>query len=246
MTPLMKIENICAKYDSDSSSSENILNNICFNVEQGEIIGILGRNGVGKSTLLRVLIGILKPLSGVVEYQGEVITALDSRSIIQKGISFVAQGHECFLDLTVEENIKVALLPFGLSEKEIKEKINIALSYFKQLEENKKKLVYNLSGGIRQMLLIAMAFVQDPSCILLDEPSIGLSESALGQFKNLIEHFKSNNKSIILVEQKSQIIFDLCDYIHFMDHGNIILSGNPVEIKENDLFRKLYLGVNNN
>ena len=243
---MIKVVNVCAKYDADPKLSNHILNKISFNVAQGEIIGVLGRNGVGKSTLLRVMAGILKPLSGIVEYKGEDITVFDSRSIIQRGVSFIAQGRECFLDLTVEENIKVALLPFKLSKKDIDKRTKIALNYFKQLEENKKRLVYNLSGGIRQMLVIAMAFVQYPSCVLLDEPSIGLSESSLGQFINLIEQFKNNDKSMVIVEQKAQIIFDICDYIHFMDHGNIILSGRPSEIKENELFHKLYLGVNNN
>jgi len=245
MNSFLKIQNLYSKYTSSQINTDYILKNINLDFNKGKITGVLGRNGAGKSTLLRTIAGVLRASSGSIEFCEKNITDYNSRQIIQSGISFVPQERECFLDFTVEENIKAALLPLNLSSFEIKEKIKIGLSYFKQIQEQKSQLVYNLSGGIRQMLIISMGFVQEPLCILLDEPSLGLSNTALEQMKIMIGDYARNGGTVIIVEQKS-LIFELADYIHVIDNGSVILSGQPDMIKNDETFKNIYLGLKQN
>lgn len=245
MNSILTIQSLYSKYTSSQKNTDYILKDINLDFKKGKITGILGRNGAGKSTLLRTIAGVLKASSGSIEFCGKNITDSNSRQVIQSGISFVPQERECFLDFTVEENIKAALLPLNLSSFEIKEKIRMGLNYFKQIQEHKAQLVYNLSGGIRQMLIISMGFVQEPLCILLDEPSLGLSNTALEQMKIMIEGYVRNGGTVIIVEQKS-LIFELADYIHVVDNGSVILSGQPAMIKNDETFKNIYLGLKQN
>jgi urea ABC transporter ATP-binding protein UrtE len=232
-TEVLKINNISAGYGSTT-----VINSFSFAINHGEILTITGRNGVGKSTLLKSIMGVIPIKSGNLFFQNEDISIKSSsdRSIL--GISYVPQGREIFSSLSVEENI---LLPMLVRKKiNLKIKLNEIYKLFPILEEKKKNVGSSLSGGQQQQLAIARALVSDPKVILLDEPSEGIQPSIVKFIAETVQKISKTLKTaFIIVEQNISFISQLNSDCLVVDNGRILSKISASELKDIDKAKKL-------
>ncbi len=232
-TEVLKINNISAGYGSTT-----VINSFSFAINHGEILTITGRNGVGKSTLLKSIMGVIPIKSGNLFFQNEDISIKSSsdRSIL--GISYVPQGREIFSSLSVEENI---LLPMLVRKKiNLKIKLNEIYKLFPILEEKKKNVGSSLSGGQQQQLAIARALVSDPKVILLDEPSEGIQPSIVKFIAETVQKISKTLKTaFIIVEQNISFISQLNSDCLVVDNGRILSKISANELKDIDKAKKL-------
>jgi len=238
MIPFLQILDLWVGY-----GDEAIIKGVSFDVFLGTIIALIGRNGAGKSTLMKGIAGIIKTKHGTVKLQEKIITNMDPGVLIPYGLSYVAQGRECFPELTVNENLEIALLCLDIPKKMYHSRINEAFQIFPYLSKVATHPVYKLSGGLQQMLVLAMSLIQKPKCILLDEPSLGLSQSALKNIKNVLRTFISIGGCVILIEQKPKVVFEISDYIYYLEHGKISMSGKTITFRTKPEFLNKYISI---
>lgn len=215
-----------------SYGQASILNDISLSLDEDEIVGIIGRNGVGKTTLIKAIIGILSPDSGKIYYQGENINLLTADERARQGIGYIPQGRDVFPDLTVEQNIQMGL---SINENKSEKLVEEVYEYFPRLEERRKQKAGTMSGGEQQMLAIGRALAGNPDLLLLDEPSEGIQPSIVQQITRDIKQInKELNITILFVEQNLQMIQDLCDRSYIIENGRIKteLSGGEIDNKE--------------
>ena len=232
-TEVLKINNISAGYGSTT-----VINSFSFAVNQGEILSITGRNGVGKSTLLKSIMGVIPIKSGNLFFQNEDISTKSSSDRSMLGISYVPQGREIFSSLSVEENI---LLPILVRNKiDLKIKLNEIYKLFPILEEKKNNAGSSLSGGQQQQLAIARALVSDPKVILLDEPSEGIQPSIVKFIAETVQKISKTLKTaFIVVEQNISFISQLNSDCLVVDNGRILSKISASELKDIDKAKKL-------
>ncbi|MFD2656784.1 urea ABC transporter ATP-binding subunit UrtE [Gracilibacillus thailandensis] len=214
-----------------------VIREIDMEVKENQVICVMGRNGVGKSTLLKTIIGILHPKKGTIHYQSEDITKARSSSRAQKGIGYVPQGREIFPKLTVYENIQIGLE--AGKQKKIDEKI---YDYFPILKDFAKRNGGDLSGGQQQQLAIARALVSHPSFLLLDEPTEGIQPNIVQEIQDVIIDIKNTSATaMILVEQNLDFVKNVADYLYVIDHGSVVYE-NPIDqVVDDEVYR--YLSV---
>ena len=232
-TEVLKINNISAGYGSTT-----VINSFSFAINQGEILSITGRNGVGKSTLLKSIMGVIPIKSGNLFFQNEDISTKSSSDRSMLGISYVPQGREIFSSLSVEENI---LLPILVRNKiDLKIKLNEIYKLFPILEEKKNNAGSSLSGGQQQQLAIARALVSDPKVILLDEPSEGIQPSIVKFIAETVQKISKTLKTaFIVVEQNISFISQLNSDCLVVDNGRILSKISASELKDIDKAKKL-------
>ena len=232
-TEVLKINNISAGYGSTT-----VINSFSFAINQGEILSITGRNGVGKSTLLKSIMGVIPIKSGNLFFQNEDISIKSSSDRSMLGISYVPQGREIFSSLSVEENI---LLPILVRNKiDLKIKLNEIYKLFPILEEKKNNAGSSLSGGQQQQLAIARALVSDPKVILLDEPSEGIQPSIVKFIAETVQKISKTLKTaFIVVEQNISFISQLNSDCLVVDNGRILSKISASELKDIDKAKKL-------
>ena len=230
---VLKINNISAGYGSTT-----VINSFSFAINQGEILSITGRNGVGKSTLLKSIMGVIPIKSGNLFFQNEDISTKSSSDRSMLGISYVPQGREIFSSLSVEENI---LLPILVRNKiDLKIKLNEIYKLFPILEEKKNNAGSSLSGGQQQQLAIARALVSDPKVILLDEPSEGIQPSIVKFIAETVQKISKTLKTaFIVVEQNISFISQLNSDCLVVDNGRILSKISASELKDIDKAKKL-------
>lgn len=208
-----------------------ILNEVSLSVADEEIVGIIGRNGVGKTTLIKTVIGILSTEAGNVYYQGENINSLTADERAQEGIGYIPQGRDVFPDLTVEQNIQMGL---SINEDKSEDLVDEVYEYFPRLEERRKQKAGTMSGGEQQMLAIGRALAGNPDLLLLDEPSEGIQPSIVQQITRDIKQINEElGIAILFVEQNLQMIQSLSDRSYVIDNGRI-----KTELSESDLDNK--------
>ncbi|MGP4039837.1 urea ABC transporter ATP-binding subunit UrtE [Gracilibacillus sp. D59] len=214
-----------------------VIREIDMEVDKNQVICVMGRNGVGKTTLLKTIIGILYPKTGSIHYQSEDITKARSSSRAQKGIGYVPQGREIFPKLTVYENLLIGLE--AGKQKKIDEKI---YDYFPILKDFAMRNGGDLSGGQQQQLAIARALVSHPSFLLLDEPTEGIQPNIVQEIQDVIVDIKNTSAtSMILVEQNLDFVKSVADYLYVIDHGSIVYE-NPIDqVEDDEVYR--YLSV---
>ncbi|WP_018932874.1 urea ABC transporter ATP-binding subunit UrtE [Gracilibacillus lacisalsi] len=214
-----------------------VIREIDMEVKENQVICVMGRNGVGKSTLLKTIIGILHPKKGTIHYQSEDITKARSSSRAQKGIGYVPQGREIFPKLTVYENLQIGLE--AGKQKKIDEKI---YDYFPILKDFAKRNGGDLSGGQQQQLAIARALVSHPSFLLLDEPTEGIQPNIVQEIQDVIIDIKNTSATaMILVEQNLDFVKNVADYLYVIDHGSVVYE-NPIDqVVDDEVYR--YLSV---
>ena len=215
------------------------LHGLNLQVEQGQIVSIVGANGAGKTTLLNALTGMLPIKSGTVSFEGEELPAAAHR-IVRKGITHVPEGRKVFAGLSVEENLVMG----GITRpaKEAKERQEEMLDLFPILRERRKQQAGTLSGGEQQMLAIARGLMSKPKLLLLDEPSLGLAPIIVNQVFKLIREVRDMGYTILLVEQNAQQAMRLSDYTYVLENGNIRMHGPSSELLEDESIIAAYLG----
>jgi len=235
---MLVVDNLQAYY-----GTAHILDGTSLEVAEGEVLGLLGRNGMGKTTLVRTIAGINPPRQdgGTIVLGGEDITNLESYEIARRGIGYVPQGRRIFGSLTVVENLDViARKPADGQEPWDIERI---FSFFPRLEERKASLARTLSGGEQQMLAIGRALMTNPTLLLMDEPSEGLAPIILGIIRDTLAELKGK-LTILLVEQNLGLALALADRLLLMsEHGHIVWEGTPDELRHDETAMSAHLGV---
>ena len=214
---------------------------ISFEVNQGEIVTLIGANGAGKTTTMQSIMGLIKPRSGSVVYDGKEITGMPTHKIVGMGMTQVPEGRRVFSELTVYEN----LLMGAYTEKDrskIKEDIEEIYTIFPRLGERKSQVAGTLSGGEQQMLAMGRAIMSHPKLLMLDEPSMGLSPALVDQVFEIIKHFHKTGTTILLVEQNANKSLAISDRAYVLENGRITVTGTGSELMACEEIRKAYLG----
>lgn len=216
----------------------HILHGIALYVNKREFVGVIGRNGVGKSTLLKSIIGLLKPRSGSIQFKNRDITNLPPHKVCRLGISYVPQGREIFPDLSVFENLKLGTFS-ERNKPDSKDTFDLVFGLFSVLKNRLSQKGSTLSGGEQQMLALARGIVGNPDILLLDEPNEGLAPFLVSQIESRLRLMNQElGLSIILVEQNLDLIFRLVDRAYLLERGAVIREGPTVNLKDDDLIRK--------
>jgi branched-chain amino acid transport system ATP-binding protein len=234
---LMKITDLQVMYGAIKA-----IDDLSIEVHQGEILTVIGANGAGKTTLLKTIVGLLRPSRGQIEYHGEVITRKRPDRIVRLGISLVPEGRRVFPDLTVKENLELGA--YALSRRKLrKELFELALFTFPKLQERIKQPAGTLSGGEQQMLAVGRALMGNPSLLLLDEPSMGLSPIITGEiFRLLTKINQEKGISMILVEQNAHLAFDFSNRAYVLETGKVVVEGESGAIRRDPAVIEAYLG----
>jgi branched-chain amino acid transport system ATP-binding protein len=213
-----------------------VLQGLSLELGEGQIVGLLGRNGVGKTTLVNSIVGFNRPRRGRIVFKGADITPLSSFETVKNGMGLVPQGRRVFASLSVEENLKVAQAGPGWSLERVYE-------LFPRLLERRRQRAKTLSGGEQQMLAIARGLMTNPDCLIMDEPSEGLAPIIIQSVWQVVAKLKQQGLSILLVEQNAALALQLVDYVHVMSKGRVVYSGTPRELWADDGVKSRYLGI---
>lgn len=214
---------------------------ISFDVNQGEVIALIGANGAGKTTTLHTITGLLAPKSGSVLFEGKDITKVPAHKIVSMGMAHVPEGRRVFAELSVYENLKMGAYT-RKDKKEIEESLANVYKRFPRLEERKNQMAGTLSGGEQQMLAMGRALMSKPKIILMDEPSMGLSPIFVNEIFDIIRAVSESGTTVLLVEQNAKKALSIADRAYVLETGKIVLSGDAKELLEDDSIKKAYLG----
>jgi branched-chain amino acid transport system ATP-binding protein len=216
------------------------LHGINIEVQQGEIVTLIGANGAGKSTLLMTLCGSPRAASGSIRYMGEELVGLDSCDIMRKSIAVVPEGRRVFARLTVEENL--AMGGFFTEKGDYQEQMDKVLHLFPRLKERFAQRAGTMSGGEQQMLAIGRALMSKPKLLLLDEPSLGLAPIIIQQIFAIIEQLRKDGVTVFLVEQNANQALKLADRAYVLENGHIVMQGSGADLLVDPKVRDAYLG----
>ncbi len=233
---LLKVENLEVYYGVIRA-----LKGISFEVNEGEIVTLLGANGAGKTTTMQSIMGLIHPKSGTVTYDGKNITGMPAYKIVKMGMTQVPEGRRIFAELTVYENLLMGAY-IERDKAKIKRDIDEIYTIFPRLGERKNQVAGTLSGGEQQMLAMGRAMMSHPRLLMLDEPSMGLSPLLVDQVFDIIKHFHSIGTTILLVEQNASKSLSISDRAYVLENGAIAYSGTGKELAESDDIKKAYLG----
>jgi branched-chain amino acid transport system ATP-binding protein len=218
------------------------LQGINIEVPEGKIITLIGGNGAGKSTTLRAAIGLVKPLSGNILYNGQDITEYKTVDIVKQGMALVPEGRRVFTNLSVGENL--VLGAYSRKDKdEIAADQEKVFSIFPRLKERLKQKAGTLSGGEQQMLAVGRAIMSKPKLLMMDEPSLGLAPLIVKEIFNVIKEINSLGVTILLIEQNARVALEIADYGYVLETGSIVLKGTGADLLNNDNVKKAYLGI---
>jgi branched-chain amino acid transport system ATP-binding protein len=216
-----------------------VLQGLSLTLNEGQILGLLGRNGVGKTTLVNSIVGFNPPRRGRILFKGADITRIPSFETVRSGMGLVPQGRRVFPTLSSEENLLVA-------ERSVERHgwgLQRVYALFPRLEERRYQRARTLSGGEQQMLAIGRALMTNPDCLIMDEPSEGLAPIIIQGLWEAIGKLKQQGLSILLVEQNAQLALKLVDYVHVMSKGQVVYSGRPEELAANERIKSSFLGI---
>ena len=236
--PLVRVDDIHTYY-----GKSHILHGVSLEVRRGEIVGLLGRNGVGKSTTLKAIMGLVHPTRGAVLLEGQSIGHLPAHRLARLGIGYVPEDRRIFRLLTVSENLRTGLDGRGVSEARKKELLDMVFDYFPVLAERRNQAGGTLSGGEQQMLAIARAMMLEPKIILLDEPTEGLAPVIVEQIGRTIAGLKQAGFTILLVEQNFHFAATVADRHYVVEHGRVIDLIRNDQLAQNEGKLREYLGV---
>jgi len=217
------------------------LKGISLDVEEGEIVTLLGANGAGKSTTLRTISGLLRPQQGEIRFQDTLLNNVSAHRIVDMGISHAPEGRQVFTTLTVQENLNMGA--YSRNDKQgIEESRQRVFRLFPRLEERQKQIAGTLSGGEQQMLAIGRALMSRPKILMLDEPSLGLAPMLVRAISDTIREINQQGLTILLVEQNARVALRLANRAYVLETGQVALSGTANELLRSERVRKAYLG----
>lgn len=232
---MLKVENLNVYY-----GVIHAIKNVNFEVNEGEIVALIGANGAGKTSIMHAISGLIKPRSGLVSFMDEDITKLPAHKIIAKKLAQVPEGRRIFAQLTVQDNLEMGA--YLRTDNKIDEDLEKIYQRFPRLKERKNQLAGTLSGGEQQMLAMGRALMSKPSLLLLDEPSMGLSPILVNEIFDIIKSINKDGVTVLLVEQNANKALSIADRAYVLETGNVIISGPAKEVSENPKVREAYLG----
>ena len=213
---------------------------VSFEVEEGEIVTLIGANGAGKSTTLNTVAGLLKPRTGIIEFEGESLVGVPAHKMVTKGIALCPEGRRIFQDLTVHENLDMGA--FTRTDDEAAEMREVVYERFPRLKERRTQRAGTLSGGEQQMLAMGRALMSKPKVMMLDEPSMGLAPILVQEIFDIIKVFNEMGTTVLLVEQNASMALSVADRGYVLETGRVVKTGKGSELLVDDDVRKAYLG----
>ena len=219
----------------------NAIKKISFDVNEGEVIALIGANGAGKTTTLHTITGLIKAKSGSVKFEGKELTKMPPHKIVQMGMAHVPEGRRIFQQLSVYKNLDLGAYTRS-DRKEYAENLAMVYEKFPRLKERKSQIAGTLSGGEQQMLAMGRALMSRPKIILMDEPSMGLSPILVSEIFDIIRDISQAGTTVLLVEQNAKKALAIADRAYVLETGNITLEGDAHELADNDSVKKAYLG----
>ena len=214
---------------------------ISFEVNQGEVIALIGANGAGKTTILHTVTGLIAPKAGSIVFEGQDITKVPAHKIVSMGMAHVPEGRRVFAQLSVYDNLKMGAYT-RKDKNEIEESLEMVYKRFPRLEERKNQMAGTLSGGEQQMLAMGRALMSKPKIILMDEPSMGLSPFFVNEIFDIIQDVCASGTTVLLVEQNAKKALSIADRAYVLETGTIALDGDAKVLMNDDSIKKAYLG----
>lgn len=233
---MLKIEDLTVGYDDLI-----ILRQMSLEIEQGQIVALIGANGAGKTTTLRTISGLLRAKAGRILFEGKPIHSWPSHRIVKSGLIQVPEGRHLFRDMTVLENLELGTYRRGKADRA--QTLEKVFGFFPKLEERKGQRAGTLSGGERQMLAVGRALMAQPRLLMLDEPSLGLAPLIVRDIFRIIQEIRDAGTTILIVEQNAVQTLGMADWGYVLENGEIVLGGTGSELLENEQIRVAYLGL---
>lgn len=234
---MLKIQDLRVAYGGIEA-----LKGIDLEVEEGKIVALIGANGAGKSTTLRSIVGLVKPETGMITYNDQDLSKVQTKDLVKKGITLVPEGRRVFDNLTVLENLKIGAF-YRKDDKGIKNDLEWVYTLFPRLKERTWQLAGTLSGGEQQMLAVGRALMSRPKLLMMDEPSLGLAPLIVKEIFNIIQQIhREHGVTILLIEQNANVSLKIADKAYVMETGRITLQGTGEELLANEEVKKAYLG----
>ena len=234
--PMLKVENLSVHYGMIQA-----VRDVSFEVNEGEVVSLIGANGAGKTTILRTLSGLVRPSAGKIQFLGKEIQKLPAEKIVAGGLSQVPEGRHVFPGLTVMENLEMGAF-LKKNREENQANLKKVFSRFPRLEERKNQDAATLSGGEQQMLAMGRALMSTPKLLLLDEPSMGLAPIFIQEIFDIIQDIQKQGTTVLLIEQNANKALAISDRGYVLETGKIVLSGTGKELASSEEVRKAYLG----
>lgn len=233
---MLKVEGLNIKY-----GAIHAVKGIDLEVNEGEIVTLIGANGAGKTSILKALSGLVKPSAGTITYDGKVLNKCSAQDIMKLGISHVPEGRRIFAGMTVLENLELGA--YQRKDKDgIKRDLEAVYDRFPILKDRSKQNAATFSGGEQQMLAMGRALMANPKILLLDEPSMGLAPILVKEIFNIIKDINAKGTTVLLVEQNARMALSIAHRAYVMETGNIVMSGTGKELSESEEIQKAYLG----
>ena len=234
---LLKVDNINVYY-----GNIHAVKDISFEVDQGEIVTLIGANGAGKSTTLKTISGLLKPKTGDILYKGSSIKGMRAHKIVEAGLAHVPEGRHVFTRMSVQENLEMGA--FSLKDQSsLGKDLEMVFDYFPRLKERRRQLAGTLSGGEQQMVAMGRALMSHPKTILMDEPSMGLSPLLVKEIFDIIVTLRKRGITVLLVEQNAKMALSIADRAYVLETGKITMEGKASDLLHDEKVRKAYLGA---
>ena len=234
--PMLKVENLSVHYGVIEA-----VKNVSFEVNEGEVVTLIGANGAGKTSILRTISGLVRPSSGTISFLGNEIQKVPARKIVADGLSQVPEGRHVFAGLTVMENLEMGAF-LRNNREEYQANLKKIFARFPRLEERKNQDAATLSGGEQQMLAMGRALMSQPKLLLLDEPSMGLAPIFIQEIFDIIQDIQKQGTTVLLIEQNAHKALAIADRGYVLETGKVVLSGTGKELLASEEVKKAYLG----